>query len=57
MIVGSATPIGTRRMWKASVNAICERAGTSWAGSDARSHDVTQVMRTPLVSDDIARTG
>src|SRR5213078_3720580 len=37
VIVGSATPIGTRRIWNASVNAICSRAASSVEdASDAR---------------------
>src|SRR6185369_15319000 len=35
MSVGSTTPKGTRMMWKASVNAICERAGVSSTGDES----------------------
>src|SRR5438309_4119647 len=49
VIVGNATPIGTSRMWNASVNAICSRAASSVDEAlDARTVRFTCCLPQPF---------
>src|SRR5215475_13039141 len=56
MIVGSATPIGTSRMWNAKVKPICDRAGVNCTGPDARAIQV-DVTEPALAGRRRSRTG